>query len=133
MDKLKEEFKLWKRYAEDDTGEEDFTAVRAVELSVRTHQSTINSITHKPANLPAHVVPARIVALLLTALEAIVIHIENLSFDRADDGSNDDFDQFASGKRILDQKALIRGYLRRLEPFIFADPTPAAPEPPSDA
>lgn len=132
MDELREEFKRWWQYAEDETEETDFKAVSAIEQSVRAHQATI-SIMYRPTGLSPYVVPVRIVALLLTALEAITIHIENLNSEWADEHDKGKSDLSTHARRISDQKALIQGYLRRLRPFIFEDSTPLAPQSPLTA
>ena len=121
------EFKRWELYANSDSSVVDNGGIIdnvRVERSVRAQQLKINAITYRPPNTPPHVVPARIVALLLTALEAIAIHVENYVTDR---------DVLDRDRRILDQKALIRGYLRQLKPFIFEESTPPAPQSPSTA
>jgi hypothetical protein len=140
MDDLKATFLFWLAYAE---GNQPVNAMHVpyVEQWARTHQPKISAITYRPPNTPAHVVPARIMALLLTALEAIAIHKENFIADLKHPPQYVDKDgrvvftdttktQEDYVRRVNDQKALIRGYLRQLRPFIFEESTPPASQAP---
>lgn len=141
MDELRAAFLHWEAYANDE--EYHYIMNDAyVERSVRAQQPKINANTYRPPNTPAHVVPARITALLLTALEAIAIYKEDFDAGCArqqpcvcKDGCLVHYASFKADldRRASDQKALIRGYLRQLKPFIFEESTPEAPQPTSDA
>lgn len=145
MDELRAAFLYWVAYAEGNQPAHNMHDPY-VEQWARAHQPKISAITYRPPNMPAHVVPARIMALLLTALEAIAIHKENFIIDLKQAISDVEQPRSPAGclsfsdeprkiyvRRVNDQKALIRGYLRQLKPFIFEESTPEAPQPPSDA
>lgn len=143
MDELRAAFLHWSAYAEDRT---TLTLTPShdpyVEQSVRAQQPKIGAIAYRPPGTATHVVPARVVALLLTALEAIAIYKEDFDAECARqqpyvcrDGC---LVHYASCKadldrRASDQKALIRGYLRQLKPFIFEESTLEAPQQSSNA
>lgn len=129
MNELKTAFFHWASYAEDSGCIYHW----AVEKTVRAQQPKINAITYRPPDTPAHVVPARIMALLLTALEAIAIHNDEFIAECVREEPYDPDYKANCARRAFDQKALIRGYLRQLKPFIFEESTPEAPQPTSDA